>query len=53
MGHHQFDITSKSKSPETETDIADQVKGMDLNGLRRVTQVYRSSRYRSHFFDLI
>ncbi|OZC09575.1 Sjogren'S syndrome/scleroderma autoantigen 1, partial [Onchocerca flexuosa] len=41
MGHHQFDITSRNKSLKTETDIADQIEGMDLNGLQRVTQEHQ------------
>uniref|UniRef100_A0A0R3RYF3 Sjogren's syndrome/scleroderma autoantigen 1 (Autoantigen p27) n=1 Tax=Elaeophora elaphi TaxID=1147741 RepID=A0A0R3RYF3_9BILA len=50
MGHHQFDIISKSKSPETETDIIDQVTGMNLNGLNRITreqqQLLEQTRHR-------
>uniref|UniRef100_A0A8R1Y7T7 Uncharacterized protein n=1 Tax=Onchocerca volvulus TaxID=6282 RepID=A0A8R1Y7T7_ONCVO len=41
MGHHQFDITSRSKLLKTEADIAGQIEGMDLNGLQRVTQEHQ------------
>uniref|UniRef100_A0A915PVQ7 Uncharacterized protein n=1 Tax=Setaria digitata TaxID=48799 RepID=A0A915PVQ7_9BILA len=41
MGHHRFDITLNSKSSEIETDLADQIEGMDMNGLRRVTQEHQ------------
>ncbi|EFO26530.1 hypothetical protein LOAG_01950 [Loa loa] len=41
MGHHQFDIISKSKSLGTGIDITDQIEGMNLNGLQRVTQEHK------------
>ncbi|VBB28455.1 unnamed protein product [Acanthocheilonema viteae] len=41
MGHHQFDIIPKSKSPEIEIDIVNQVERMNLNGLQRVTQEHQ------------
>lgn len=55
MGHQQFDTTSKSKSPGTETDIAVQVERMNLNGLRRVTQEHQQllEQTRRHLRDHI
>ncbi|VDK82803.1 unnamed protein product [Litomosoides sigmodontis] len=41
MGHHHFDSALKSKSPDIETDITDQVERMNLNGLQRVTQEHQ------------